>query len=46
MNKIFRVLVAIGMIKNVIGQKMETCFQDKFCIPANYNRFDRPDKGT
>ena len=45
MHKILRVLVAINMIKNVYGQNVETCFHDKFCIPANYSRFDRPDKG-
>ena len=41
-------MVATSIFKNafVFGEEEETCFQDKFCIPANYNKFDRPEKGT
>ena len=41
-------MVATSIFKNAFGfdEKAETCFQDKFCIPANYNKFDRPEKGT
>ena len=48
MYKVLWFLVAVSIFKNTFGfdEKAETCFQEKFCIPANYNKFDRPEKGT
>ena len=38
-------LVTNTIFKYGMAQEVEKCFQDKFCIPANYNRFDRPSEG-
>ena len=42
---ILYLLVTNNIFKHGLGQEVEKCFQDKFCIPANYNRFDRPSEG-